>query len=103
MPPGTRALAFVSRWFDPQTVANVFEPLVADWQRHWSDCRPSQRPAAWLGGASALAISAFAAAPRALLAPWPNRTLPRIVLRVTVWTLALAVLLSIPFMPRSAA
>ena len=31
----SRALAFASRWFDPQTVECVFHPLVADWQREW--------------------------------------------------------------------
>ena len=29
---GSRLLAFASRWFDEQTVASVFQPLVADWQ-----------------------------------------------------------------------
>jgi hypothetical protein len=32
MMPGTRLLAFASRWFEPAVVASVFEPLVADWQ-----------------------------------------------------------------------
>ena len=54
-----RLLAFASRWFDPDTIANVFEPLIADWQREWHD-----RPASiWggarilVGGAGALALS----------------------------------------------
>ena len=41
------------------TVANVFEPLLADWQREWHD-RPASRWARariLVGGASALALS----------------------------------------------
>jgi hypothetical protein len=33
--PGTRLLAGARRWFDHDTVATVFEPLVADWQHEW--------------------------------------------------------------------
>lgn len=50
MPPGSRALAFAHRWFDPATVHGTFEPLVADWQREWSAAAPHQRrPVAWRG------------------------------------------------------
>ena len=39
----TRALAFVSRWFDEATVRRTFEPLIADWQREWQDAPPARR------------------------------------------------------------
>lgn len=39
MMPGTRLLQFARRWFPPSTVSNVFEPLVADWQREVSGVR----------------------------------------------------------------
>lgn len=38
-PPGTRLLGLARAWFDEATVANVFEPLVADWQREWADAQ----------------------------------------------------------------
>lgn len=96
--PGQRALAFVSRWFEPDVVSTVFEPLIADWQRQWDESGPSQRPLVWIGGTSALVTSALVATPRALAVPWPDGTRLRILRRVTFWTLALSTLLSIPFM-----
>jgi hypothetical protein len=33
--PGTRLLAALRHWCDPATVANIFEPLIADWQHEW--------------------------------------------------------------------
>jgi hypothetical protein len=35
MLPGTRLLAIARLLLDPQTIAQVLEPLVADWQREW--------------------------------------------------------------------
>lgn len=54
-----RLLAFASRWFDPATVTNVFEPLLADWQREWHDRPVSSwaRARIIVSGASALALS----------------------------------------------
>ena len=69
MAPGTRALRFAARWFDPFTVSSVFEPLIADWQRQWIDSPRSRRPAVWISGAWALTVSIVAATPKALLAP----------------------------------
>ena len=43
MAPGSRWLAFASRWFDERTVASVFEPLIADYQREWRDEGSSRR------------------------------------------------------------
>jgi hypothetical protein len=46
LPPGTRLLRFARMWFDEHTVAHVFEPLVADWQREWEEApaAPSMAP-----------------------------------------------------------
>lgn len=38
-----RFLAVASRLFAPNTVANVFEPLVADWQHEWADAQGRSR------------------------------------------------------------
>ena len=98
MLPGTRALAFASRWFDPHSVVTVFEPLIADWQREWIVSPPSRRPAVWISGAFALTVSIVAATPKALLAPWPAPgVLRRILTRVALWTFGLSMLLMIPF------
>jgi hypothetical protein len=94
MVPGTRALAFVARWFDPSTVSNVFEPLIADWQREWIDSPRPRRTAVWLSGALALTVSIVAATPKVLLAPWPAPgVLRRILTRVVLWTCVLSMLL----------
>jgi len=37
--PGTGLLAFARAWLPPAVVTNVFEPLVADWQREVSGAR----------------------------------------------------------------
>lgn len=97
MIPGTRALAFAARWFDASTVANVFEPLVADWQRQWIDSPLSRRPSVWISGASALLLAMTAASPNVLFAPWPAGTLRRCIRRVAIWTTVVSALLLIPF------
>jgi len=55
MMAGSRALTFASRWFDAATVARVFEPLVADWQRQprggWI------RPLPWIAATLIAAIA----------------------------------------------
>ena len=40
---GRRLLVLAQHWFDGHTVANVFEPLLADWQRECADCRSGAR------------------------------------------------------------
>jgi hypothetical protein len=97
MLPGTRALAFAARWFDPSTVARVFEPLIADWQREWQDAARFARFGVWVRGGSALLLSMIAKSPTLLLAPWPAGTLWRIITRVTVWTTVVSALMLIPF------
>ena len=69
--PGTRLLAFASRWFEPGVVASVFEPLVADWQREWREASRARRPSVRLRGAVAFVVAAIHLAPRFALAPLP--------------------------------
>lgn len=97
MLPGTRALAFVSRWFDSQTVATVFEPLIADWQREWHDAAGPRRMGVWTRGAGALLVSMIAVSPSVMFAPWPAGTLRRVVRRVTIWTTLASGVLMVPF------
>lgn len=95
--PGGRALAFATRWFDPAIVETVFEPLVADWQRQWSECRESQRISVWISGAAALTVAILVKIPRALVCPWPAGTQWRIIKRVAFCTVALSLILMTPF------
>ena len=76
MMPGTRLLAFASRWFEPAVVASVFEPLVADWQRQWSDATPAQRRWTNAKGSVAFAATAARLVPRVVLAPSSLGTRP---------------------------
>ncbi len=64
MTPGSRALAFATRWFDPQTVTTVFEPLVADWRREWLDAAPARRPQIQARGITAVVCSVILLSPR---------------------------------------
>lgn len=93
--PGTRLLRFARRWFPPSTVASVFEPLVADWQRQWNDATPAERR--WINtkGFAAFLTTAAMMAPRLSLEPssFPARPL---VVAGSFW-FATAGLLMYPF------
>ena len=98
-PPGTRLLAFASRWFDAAVVAGVLEPLVADWQREWTEAPPARR--AWIRarGVICFAVAMTAMAPRAfLLTPTPPAMLRRIVARLVIFLIAASTLLSLPLL-----
>lgn len=97
MPPGTRALAFASRWFDTATVASVFEPLIADWQREWREAAGFARFGVRIRGGSALLLTMIAASPNVLFAPWPASTLRRVMTRVAIWTTVVTALNLTPF------
>ena len=85
MPPGTRALAFASRWFDDVTVHRTFEPLIADWQRQWQDAPPARRRGfnirAWLAFVCAVLISS----PEIVRAPVPSTVRRRVVTRIALF------------------
>lgn len=92
MPSIERLLAFASRWFDPTTVATVFEPMLADWQREWLDATPSRRPLIVARGYAAFAMTALASAPRAILfTPTPPAIARRIVSRIIIFTSVISV------------
>ena len=95
MMPGTRLLRFARQWFPPSTVSGVFEPLVADWQRQWSDATPAQRP--WINGKGFAAFAATTAVmtPRLALRSEAFRARP-LVLAATFW-FATSMLLTLPF------
>ena len=96
MAPGTRALAFASRWFDPALVHRTFEPLIADWQREWYESAPARRlwvsVRAWAAFVCAAAIST----PTIIATPVPRSISWRVAKRIAVFCLVVAGALSIP-------
>lgn len=96
MMPGTRLLAFASRWFEPAVVASVIEPLVADWQRQWTDATPAQRRWIDVKGFAAFATTVVMMTPRLILSPSSFSARP-LVVAGGFWLLMSFVLL-IPFM-----
>jgi hypothetical protein len=97
--PGLRFLAFAMRWFDAATVSRVFEPLIADWQREWSNASPSRRARIRARGTLAFVIAAAALAPRALLmTPAPPSITRRVISRIIIFTGIVSSLLTMPFL-----
>ena len=94
--PGARLLAFASRWFEASTVTRVFEPLVADWQREWSESAPSRRAWVRVRGAAAFTCAALWSAPRVFVTPLPSGLMQRVVMKVALFVAVGATLLSIP-------
>lgn len=89
-------LRFARRWFDERTVAGVFEPLVADWQREWSEAPASRHPLIFARGALAFATSVIACAPLILAAPPPPSMTRRVLGRIIIFTAAVSALLTVP-------
>jgi len=95
MMPGTRLMHFARRWFPPSTVASVFEPLVADWQRQWSDAAPAERHRVNVKGCAAFVATTAIMLPRATLASASFRARP-LVLAGGFW-LATSALQTLPY------
>ena len=93
MMPGSRALAFASRWFDEQTVTRVFEPLVADWQREWQDAPPPARVRVMLRGLAAFVCAVIVSAPGVVVTPVPRDLTDRLATRMARFTLLASVIL----------
>jgi len=91
-----RLLAFASRWFDPATVATVFEPMLADWHREWVDASPSRRRRIAVRGYAAFAVTMIASVPRALFSPVPLELLTRLTWRVGAFWAASSALFFTP-------
>jgi hypothetical protein len=94
--PGLRFLAFAARWFDAATVSRVFEPLIADWQREWTEAAPSQRTWIRVRGTFAFATAVLLTAPRAVaMAPMPASTTRRALARMIIFTSAASLVMTI--------
>lgn len=97
MAPGSRLLAFASNWFDQATVARVFTPLIADWQREWQSAPASRRATIRLRGLAAFAVTTIVSYPRVLATPPPTGVMRRIIGRIATFVSIAALVLSIPF------
>lgn len=98
MAPGSRLLAFASRWFDERTVARVFEPLLADYQREWADATSPRRRLVTVRAGVAFIASAIALSPRAfLLEQTPPSITRRVIARMIVFCSVVCGLMMIPF------
>ncbi len=92
-------LRFARRWFDERTVANVFEPLLADHQREWLEAPHAHR--AWIAmrTAAAFLVALLWVLPRAVLVtPTPAPVARRVVSRVVMFTIGCAILIGIPML-----
>jgi hypothetical protein len=89
-----RALAFATRWFDPATVARIFDPLVADWQREWQEATPSHRARVSIRGLAAFICACIVSSPSLLRTRAPKSVTDRVAIRMTRF-IALAALLII--------
>lgn len=99
MAPGSRLLGFASQWFDERTVARVFEPLLADYQREWAEASPARRRLATIRTVAAFIVSAIALSPRAILfTPTPASITRRIIARMILFVSITSGLLMVPFL-----
>lgn len=99
MAPGSRFLQFAARWFDEATVARVFEPLIADYQREWADAARARRVWVHLSGFSALVMTFATMFSRALVVtPMPAAITRRVVARLIIFTSVASALLMVPFL-----
>jgi len=96
MLPGHRALAFVSSWFDPQTVASVFAPLIADWQREWLDAPATQRAWVAVRGGAAKTVAIVACTPRIVRTRMSRQTVDGVATWMFRFTVVCAAALAIP-------
>lgn len=92
----TRALAFVTRWFDAKIVSGVFDPLIADWQREWLDAPRARRPLVSLRGWSAFAVAVVISSPHILRTRTPPAVVGSVVVRIAAFCSVIGGALSIP-------
>jgi hypothetical protein len=93
----TRALSFVTRWFDEATVRRTFEPLIADWERELLDTPPSRRVRVSAGGLAAFICAVIVTSPSLLHTLAPSAVTNRVALRMTRFIALASVLLMLPF------
>lgn len=94
--PGVRALAFASRWFEPQTVSTVFEPLVADWQREWQEAPVSRRK--WVTGraSAAFVCATIVSSPRIVMTAIPRTITVAVISRIAIFSTTVGIVLGLP-------
>lgn len=94
----TALLRFARRWFDERTVANVFEPLLADHQREWLDAAPAARLRITMRTAAAFVVALLTLTPRALfLTATPAPITRRVIARMIIFISVVSALSIIPF------
>lgn len=93
----SRALAFASRWFDRQTVARVFDPLVADWQREWIDAPHATRWIVHVKGVIAFCVAAMISTPAFVRVRAPKALTDQIARRVAIGATIGTVIVMWPF------
>lgn len=96
MAPGTRALAFASRWFDPAVVHRTFEPLIADGHREWYESAPSRRAWVSVRAWTAFICSAAISSPGIIATPTPRSISTRVARRIALFCLLVGGALCIP-------
>lgn len=96
--PGSRALAFASRWFDRATVTRVFEPLIADWQREWQEASPVRRARVSWRGLAAFVCAVLVSSPQVAFTAVPSAVTNRVASRMTRFIAVPCVLSLIPFL-----
>jgi len=94
----TRALAFASRWFDEATVARVFEPLIADWQREWQDASPGRRARVSIRGLAAFICAVIVSSPSLLRTDGPSSVTNRVAVRMARFIALASILLMSPYL-----
>jgi hypothetical protein len=92
----SRALAFASKWFDATTVAAVFEPLVADWQREWQEASPAGRTRVSLRGLAAFLCAVIVSVPQIVGTTAPSSVTNHVATRIARFTFPAATLLIMP-------
>ena len=92
----SRALAFVSRWFDEGTVHRTFEPLIADWQREWQDASPARRPGISIRACLAFLCAVIISTPKIALTSAPPAVTNQIAIRMVKFMAVTTVILMIP-------
>lgn len=92
--PGGGWLRIAKRWFEPDTIARVIEPMVADWQREYLDAAPVHRRWIAARGHAALLTTVLLTVPQLLIAPLPASLTIRMWFRVFMFCLVVIVIQS---------
>jgi hypothetical protein len=98
MAPGSRALAFASRWFEPALVHRTFEPLIADWQREWHASAPAGRLSVSIRAWAAFVCTAAVSFPTIITTTIPRSIVTRVTTRVIAFCLIAGGVLSVPLL-----